>query len=48
METVPEEELDAVNKFMAGVKRVMLTPARAVYEETVEALAREVMPEFRG
>ena len=92
VETVPEEELAAVKKFMAafdqskpmeersdpalitdylarrfaiagtakeciarleelaeaGVKRVMLTPARAVYEETVEALAREVMPEFRG
>ena len=32
----------------AGVKRVMLTPARAVYEETVETLARKVMPEFRG
>ena len=92
VETVPEEELDAVKKFMAafdqskpmeersdpalitdylvrrfaiagtakeciarleeladaGVKRVMLTPARAVYEETVETLARKVMPEFRG
>ena len=92
VETVPEQELDAVEKFMAafdqskpmeersdpalitdylvrrfaiagtakeciarleeladaGVKRVMLTPARAVYEETVETLAREVMPEFRG
>ena len=32
----------------AGVKSVLLTPARAVYDETVEALAREVMPEFRG
>ena len=92
VETVPEEELAAVKKFMdafdqskpmeersdpalitdylvrrfaiagtakeciarleelaeAGVKRVMLTPARSVYEETVETLAREVMPEFRG
>ena len=92
VETVPEEELAAVEKFMAafdqskpmeersdpalitdylvrrfaiagtakeciarleelaeaGVERVMLTPARTVYEETVEALAREVMPEFRG
>ena len=92
VETVPEEELAAVKKFMdafdqskpmeersdpalitdylvrrfaiagtakeciarleelaeAGVKRVMLTPARAVYEETVETLARKVMPEFRG
>lgn len=32
----------------AGIDRVMLTPARAVYEETVESLAKEVMPEFRG
>ena len=92
VETVPEEELAAVKKFMeafdqskpmeersdpalitdylvrrfaiagtakeciarleelaeAGVKRVMLTPARSVYEETVETLAKEVMPEFRG
>ncbi len=92
METVPEEELESVKRFMAafdqskpmeersdpalltdylvrrfaiagtpkeciarleeladaGVERVMLTPARSVYEETVEALAREVMPEFRG
>ena len=32
----------------AGVERVMLTPARSVYEETVEALAQEVMPEFRA
>ena len=30
----------------AGVKRVMLTPARRVYEETVEALAEKVMPAF--
>ena len=92
VETVPEEELAAVKKFMeafdqskpmeersdpalitdylvrrfaiagtakeciarleelaeAGVKRVMLTPARSVYEETVETLAKEVMPDFRG
>ena len=30
----------------AGVQGVMLTPARAVYEETVEALAEKVMPAF--
>jgi alkanesulfonate monooxygenase SsuD/methylene tetrahydromethanopterin reductase-like flavin-dependent oxidoreductase (luciferase family) len=90
LETVPEEELASVNKFMAafdqskpmeersdpalvtdylvrrfaiagtakeciarleeladaGVERVMLTPARSVYEETVEALAEKVMPAF--
>lgn len=88
LETVPEEELDSVRKFMnafdeskpmeersdpslvtdyfvhrsavagtpkecierieelanAGVERVMLTPARAVYEETVARLANEVKP----
>lgn len=32
----------------AGVERVMLTPARRVYEETVEALAKDVMPVFAG
>ncbi len=92
LETVPEEELESVNRFMAafdqskpmeersdpglitdylvrrfaiagtakecigrleelaeaGVERVMLTPARSVYEETVDALAREVMPAFRN
>ena len=30
----------------AGVDHVMLTPARRVYEETVEALAEKVMPAF--
>jgi 5,10-methylenetetrahydromethanopterin reductase len=30
----------------AGVKRVMLTPSRTVYHETVEALASSVMPAF--
>ena len=30
----------------AGVNHVMLTPARTVYEETVERLAKEVMPAF--
>ena len=92
LETVPEEELESVRKFMAafdqsrpmeersdpalvtdylvrrfaiagtakecigrleeladaGVERVMLTPARSVYEETVESLARDVMPAFAG
>lgn len=31
----------------AGISRVMLTPSRSVYEETVEALGKEVMPAFR-
>ena len=92
LETVPEEEMESIRKFMAafdqskpmeersdpalitdylvrrfaisgtpkecierleeladaGVKRVMLTPARRVYEETVEALAKQVMPAFAG
>ncbi len=91
LETVPEEELASVEKFMAafdqsrpmeersdpalitdylvrrfaiagtpkecvaqleelaatGVERVMLTPPRSVYEETVDALAKQVMPVFR-
>jgi len=90
LETVPEEELASVKKFMAafdeskpmeersdpalvtdylvrrfavagtpgeciarfeelaaaGVTRVMLTPARTVFEETVARLAKEVMPAF--
>ena len=90
LETVPEEEMESIRKFMAslrpveahggplrsradhrlsraplrhrrhpqGVHRasggaggrrrrgVMLTPARRVYEETVEALAEKVMPAF--
>ena len=31
----------------AGVEHVMLTPARKVYHETVEAFATKVMPHFR-
>jgi 5,10-methylenetetrahydromethanopterin reductase len=37
------EELEA-----AGVEHLMLTPARKVYNETVEAFATEVMPHFRS
>jgi 5,10-methylenetetrahydromethanopterin reductase len=36
------EELKA-----AGVEHLMLTPARKVYEETVEAFATKVIPQFR-
>jgi 5,10-methylenetetrahydromethanopterin reductase len=32
----------------AGVEHLMLTPARTVYNETVEAFARNVIPHFRG
>lgn len=32
----------------AGVRRIMLTPSRTVYHETVEALASSVMPAFEG
>ncbi len=31
----------------AGVEHLMLTPARKVYDETVDAFATEVMPHFR-
>jgi alkanesulfonate monooxygenase SsuD/methylene tetrahydromethanopterin reductase-like flavin-dependent oxidoreductase (luciferase family) len=37
------EELKA-----AGVEHLMLTPARKVYEETVEAFAAKVIPHFRS
>ncbi len=37
------EELKA-----AGVEHLMLTPARKVYHETVEAFAAQVIPHFRG
>ena len=37
------EELQA-----AGVGHLMLTPARTVYNETVEAFAKNVIPHFRG
>jgi len=37
------EELKA-----AGVEHLMLTPARKVYDETVEAFAAKVIPRFRG
>ncbi len=91
LETVPPEELDGIEKFMAGfdvmkpmeervdpnlvndylvhrfsiagnskeclerikvlkaagVEHLMLTPARKVYEETVEAFAKNVIPRFR-
>ncbi|HKX50054.1 MAG TPA: LLM class flavin-dependent oxidoreductase [Candidatus Binatia bacterium] len=92
LETVPAEELNGVQKFMAGfdvmkpmedrvdpdlvndylvrrfsiagtpgeciarieelkaagVKHLMLTPARKVYHESVEAFANKVMPHFRS
>lgn len=43
----PKECIERLEELAdAGVERVMLTPARSVYEETVEALANEVMPAF--
>jgi alkanesulfonate monooxygenase SsuD/methylene tetrahydromethanopterin reductase-like flavin-dependent oxidoreductase (luciferase family) len=36
------EELQA-----AGVEHLMLTPARKVYDATVEAFAKNVIPRFR-
>ena len=45
----PEECIARVKELEeAGVQRVMLTPSRTVYHETVEALASSVMPAFEG
>jgi 5,10-methylenetetrahydromethanopterin reductase len=45
----PAECIEQIERLReAGVKHLMLTPARTVYHETVEALAREVMPRFQG
>jgi len=39
------ERIDELND--AGVEHLMLTPARTVYRETVEAFAKSVIPHFR-
>ncbi len=45
----PEECMARVKELEeAGVNRIMLTPSRTVYRETVEALASSVMPAFEG
>lgn len=43
----PKECIERLEELADGViNRVMLTPARSVYEETVERLAKDVMPAF--
>ncbi len=43
----PEECIARVKELEdAGVSRIMLTPTRAIYNETMETWAREVMPAF--
>jgi len=43
----PKECIERIEALRdAGVKHLMLTPARKVYHETVDAFARKVMPQF--
>ncbi|HWO42491.1 MAG TPA: LLM class flavin-dependent oxidoreductase [Candidatus Eisenbacteria bacterium] len=45
----PRECIERIEELRAaGVEHLMLTPARKVYEETVEAFATKVMAEFRS
>jgi 5,10-methylenetetrahydromethanopterin reductase len=45
----PQECIERIEKLKAaGVEHLMLTPARTVYNETVEVFAKNVMPHFRG
>jgi 5,10-methylenetetrahydromethanopterin reductase len=45
----PKECIERVEELKAaGVEHLMLTPARKVYGETVEAFATKVMPHFRA
>src|SRR5262245_25520487 len=45
----PKECIDRIEELRtAGVEHLMLTPARKVYGETVEAFAAKIMPHFRG
>jgi 5,10-methylenetetrahydromethanopterin reductase len=44
----PAECIDRIEELRAaGVEHLMLTPARKVYHETVEAFATKVMPHFK-
>jgi alkanesulfonate monooxygenase SsuD/methylene tetrahydromethanopterin reductase-like flavin-dependent oxidoreductase (luciferase family) len=44
----PTECIDRIEELKAaGVEHLMLTPARKVYGETVEAFATKVIPHFR-
>src|SRR5215470_3961858 len=43
----PKECIERIEALCnAGVEHLMLTPARKVYDETVEAFARKVIPHF--
>ncbi len=45
----PKECIERIEELKAaGVEHLMLTPARKVYDETVEAFAAKVIPRFRG
>lgn len=45
----PAECIERIEQLKAaGVEHVMLTPARKVYDETVDAFARSVIPHFRA
>ena len=45
----PRECIERIEELKAaGVEHLMLTPARKVYGETVEAFAAKVIPNFRG
>jgi 5,10-methylenetetrahydromethanopterin reductase len=45
----PKECIERIEELCdAGVQHLMLTPARRVYTETVEAFATKVMPHFRS
>jgi alkanesulfonate monooxygenase SsuD/methylene tetrahydromethanopterin reductase-like flavin-dependent oxidoreductase (luciferase family) len=44
----PKECIERIEELNdAGVEHLMLTPARTVYRETVEAFAKSVIPHFR-
>ena len=45
----PQECIERIEELKAaGMEHLMLTPARTVYSETVEAFAKNVIPHFRG
>jgi alkanesulfonate monooxygenase SsuD/methylene tetrahydromethanopterin reductase-like flavin-dependent oxidoreductase (luciferase family) len=45
----PTECIERIEELRAaGVEHLMLTPARKVYGETVEAFAAKVIPHFRN
>ncbi|HUC99701.1 MAG TPA: hypothetical protein VMR88_14525, partial [Candidatus Polarisedimenticolaceae bacterium] len=45
----PKECIERIEELqVAGVEHLMLTPARRVYNETVEAFATGVIPNFKN